>query len=133
MNSPRTFFGTAGEPVPAVDAEDLQTAYEILTDPRHRPAGAGPVGFSVDIFSRVCKAGADISAVAYRAMMLHLLPMVAREQIAPLMKDDGKFDANVYREFAGLPMTWLPQGSMRGGTPFDVNEFLRRLASGQGQ
>jgi hypothetical protein len=66
-------------------------------------------------------------------MMLHLLPKVAREQIAPLIKDDGKFDANVYHKFAGFPMTWLPQGSMRGGTPFDVNEFLRRVASSEGQ
>jgi hypothetical protein len=93
MNSPPTFFGPAGEPVPAVDAEDLQTAYEILTDPARRPAGGGTVGFSIHIFSRCCKAGADIPAVAYRAMMLQLLPMMAHEQIAPLMKDDGKFDA----------------------------------------
>jgi hypothetical protein len=103
--------------VPAVDAEDLQTAYEILTDPARRPAGGGTVGFSIHIFSRCCKAGADIPAVAYRAMMLQLLPMMAHEQIAPLMKDDGKFDALVYREFAGFPMTWLPQGSMPEGRP----------------
>jgi hypothetical protein len=30
MNALPSFFGTGGEPVPAVDAEDLQTAYEIL-------------------------------------------------------------------------------------------------------
>ena len=66
-------------------------------------------------------------------MMLQLLPMVAREQIAPLIKDDGKFETNVYHEFAGFPMTWSPQGSMRGETPFDVNEFLRRVVSGEGQ
>src|SRR6478672_6452895 len=85
FGSPRSFFGTAGEPVPAVDAEDLQTAYEILTDPAHRPAGGGSVGFSIHIFTRCGKAGADIPAVTYRAMMLQLLPMLAREQIAPLM------------------------------------------------
>ena len=49
MNSPPTFFGTAGEPVPAVDAGDLQTAYEILTDVN------GRTGFSIDKFIRACK------------------------------------------------------------------------------
>jgi hypothetical protein len=127
MNAMASLFGRAGEPVPTVDAEDLQTAYEILTDPAHRPAGGGQVGFSIDIFRRTCKAGADISAVTYRAMMLQLLPMVAREQVAPFVKEDGKFDAMVYREFAGFPMKWLPQGSMPAGTPFDLEEFLRRL------
>lgn len=91
--------------MPAVDAGDLQTAYEILTDPARRPAVNGRTGFSVDKFIRACKAGADIPAVAYRAMMLQLLPTVAREQIATLMKDDGKFDATVYHTFAGFPMT----------------------------
>ena len=119
--------------MPAVDAADLQTAYEILTDRARRPGGNGHAGFSIDKFIRACKAGADIPAVAYRAMMLQLLPKVAREHITPLMKDDGKFNANVYHEFAGFPMTWSPQESMRGGTPFDVNEFLRRVVSGQGQ
>jgi hypothetical protein len=66
-------------------------------------------------------------------MMLQLLPMVAREQIAPLIKESGKFDALVYREFAGFPMTWLSQGSMPAETPFDVEEFLRRVVSGQRQ
>jgi hypothetical protein len=112
-----------------VDAVDLQSVYEILTDRAHRSAGA----FSTRIFDGACRGGADISAVSYRAMMLQLLPMFAREQVAPLMKDDGKFDALVYREFAGFPMTWLPQGSAREGMPFDVDEFLRRLASGGGQ
>jgi hypothetical protein len=125
MNASPSFFGIAGEPVPAVDPEDLQTAYEILTDPAHRPAGA----YSTRIFDKACKAGADIPAVAYRAMMLQVLPMVAREQIASLTKDDGEFDTTVYREFARFPMTWLPQGSSREGMPFDVDEFLRRLAA----
>jgi hypothetical protein len=132
MNAMPSFFGTAGEAVPAVDAEDLQTAYEILTDRAHRPAGGGRAGFSIEVFSRACKAGADISAVSYRAMMLQLLPTLAHEQIGPLMKDDGKFDVMVYREFAGSPMTWLAQGSMRAEAPFDVEEFLRRLEAGRG-
>jgi|SRR5215470_4199031 len=129
MNASPRFFGTAGEPVPAVDAEDLQNAHEILTDRAHRRAGA----FSTRIFNRACKAGADISAVAYRAMILQLLPTIAREQVAPLTKEDGKFDALVYREFAGFPMEWLPQGSSREGMPFDVDEFLRRVAAGRGR
>ena len=133
MNASPTFFGTEGEPVPAVDAEDLKAAYEVLIDRTHQPPRNGRTGFSIDAFRRACKPGAHIPAVAYRAMMLQLLPTVAREQIAPLMKDDGKFDTNVYHEFAGFPMMWSSQGSVRGGTPFDVNEFLRRVAFGQGQ
>ena len=129
MHASPSFFGTSGEPVPVVDAEDLQTAYEILTDPAHRTAGA----FTTRIFDKACKPGADIPAVAYRAMILQVLPMLAREQIAPRMKEDGKFDPLVYREFGGFPMAWLPQGSPREGMPFDVDGFVRRLASDQGQ
>jgi hypothetical protein len=57
MNSPPTFFGTAGEPVLAVDAEDPQTAYEILTDPAHRPPSGGRGGFSIDFLIRLAKPG----------------------------------------------------------------------------
>jgi hypothetical protein len=32
MNASPSFFGTGGEPVPAVDAEDLQTVYDVETE-----------------------------------------------------------------------------------------------------
>ena len=79
-----------------------------------------------------CKPGADIPAVSYRCMMLQLLPMLAREPFAGFIKEGGKLDAAVYREFASFPMTWLGVGAPREGLPFDAEELLRRLSSEKG-
>ena len=55
MDVPPPFLGTPGEPVPAVDAEDLQAAHDILTNPARRPPGTSPSDVESTIRKRLRK------------------------------------------------------------------------------
>ena len=127
MHAPSPFLGSPGEPVPAVDADDLQAAYKLLTDPALRPSAGGSGTVSMYAFERACKPGANLAAVTFRAIMLQVLPMMVRGQASALLPNEGRFDEKAFGEFASFPMTWLPVGAPPNAMPFDVEEFLRRV------
>jgi hypothetical protein len=140
MDTHPPFFGQPGQPVPSVDPNDLKTVFEFFHETATQSQG-GQTGVSVEIFQRLCKPGADISAVTYRAMMLGSLtnPKLPeefsrfwKEQLAP-WTTDGHFDTVIYREFAQLPMEWMGLGVIRQGFPFDAELLLRRLRGSEGR
>jgi hypothetical protein len=137
MDTLPPLFGSPGQPVPSVDPDDLKIVYELFQDiERQNPEQQ--VGVDIGVFKEVCKPDADISALAYRSMMLRLLAGPApSKELEPHWKNtlapwthDGHLDAAVYREFAQLPMEWIGVGVVRQGPPFDAELLFRRLSEG---
>jgi len=120
MEQPPHFGGNAGEPVSQVDPDDLKAIWTFMEDSPANAAFATGVG----LLQRVCKPGADIEALSYRAMMLNVLTRHAGEQLAP-WSEDGRLDDQVFRAAARIQMKWMGVGIVRQGLPFDVNEFVR--------
>jgi hypothetical protein len=120
---PSRFGGKEGEPVPAVDPDDVKTVWQIgrQTQASH-PGKNVAVGF--DLMRQACKPGADVEAVAYRESLAWLIDQIAPEQLAPFMRE-GQPDDAVFRAAAKVPTEWMGVGVVREGPPFDVNEFLR--------
>jgi hypothetical protein len=113
-------FGEPGEPVPQVGPGDLKAIWVFFED---SPANAA-VATGVELLRQVCKPGADIGALSYRAMMLSLLTRNAHEQLKPYSKD-GRLDDGAIRAAARVQMEWMGVGIVRHDLPFDVNEFVR--------
>jgi hypothetical protein len=109
------FGGKPGEPVPQVDLEDFD-------DSSVRSGQAVATG--ADLLRQVCKPGADVEALSYRAMMLSLLTRHTQEQLAPWNRA-GKLDDVVLRTAAKIPMQWIGVGIEHRGLPFDVEDFMR--------
>ena len=78
---PPNFGGKPGELVPQVDPDDLKAAWKFL---ENSPAG---VATGEDLLRQLCKPGADVAAVGYRAGMLDLLTKVAPERLEPWSKE----------------------------------------------
>jgi hypothetical protein len=120
MEQPPQFGGEPGQPVPQVDPGDLKAAWKLFQD-----CGAnGAVGTGVDLLRQICKPGADMAAIGYRAAMLNLLTRVAPERLEPWCKD-GRLDDGVLRAAARVQLEWMGVGITRQGWPFDVEEFVR--------
>ena len=75
------FGGKPGEPVPAVDPEDLKTVWQIGTDVQANHPGT-QVAIGADLLKQACKPGADIQAVGYRASLVWMMSHMAPEQLA---------------------------------------------------
>jgi hypothetical protein len=118
VQEPPHFGGKPGEPVPAVDAEDLKTAWEIGRDAVPYGAAAG-----FDLMKQAFKPGADIQAVGYRTMFLWMMSQIASEKIARFTPE-GQPNDSVFYAAAKVPAEWMGVGIVRQGPPFDVNEFL---------
>lgn len=116
------FGGKPGEPVPAVDPEDLRIVWQIGKDIQAQHSGPKAVGGV--IFEQACKPGADVEAVFYRATQIWMIDHIAPELLAQFTRD-GQPDDAVFRAAAKVPMEWMGVGIVREGPPFDVNEFLR--------
>jgi hypothetical protein len=121
---PPSFGGNPDEQVPRVDPDDLKTVWQFRQGSLQR--SEWPVATGADFLRQLCKPGADVKALGYRAMMLSLLIQHAQEQLAP-WNTDGKLDDNVFRAAAEIPMQWIGVGIERLGLPFDVEDFMRRL------
>ena len=121
---PFSEFGKPGDPVAEVDADDLKAVWQLMNDREAGSAGERAIGFMV--FEAVCKPGADIQAVFYRAGMLSLLTQDAPDGPTLCMKE-GQLDLAVFRVVASIPMEWMGVGIVRHGSPFDIDEFFRRL------
>src|SRR5215469_7982728 len=95
QEEPPQFGGKPGEPVPAVDPEDLRIACQIQRAAQANSPGKN-VAVDVDAFKQACKPGSDIQAVVYRNMLLSLISRIAAEQLAPFMQD-GQPKDSVFR------------------------------------
>jgi hypothetical protein len=126
QQEPPQFGGKPGEPVPAVDPEDLKAAWQISRDAEARRPGEH-VAVGIEVVKQACKPDSDIQAVVYRNMLLSLISHIAAEQLAPFMQDGEPNDC-VFRAAATIPADWMGMGVTRDGPPFNVNEFLRLCA-----
>src|ERR1700682_1262909 len=120
LQEPPRYGGKPGEPVPAVDPQDVKTVWQIGRDAQANHVGA--VG--VDLMKHACKPGADIEAVCYRAGLVWLITQIAPEDLARFTRE-GQPDDAVFRAAAKVPAEWIGVGIVQQGPPFDVNEFLR--------
>ena len=116
VSEPPEFGGNAGEPVPAVDPEDLKIVLQITKDVQARNPRAA---IGAEIFQQACKPGADVEAVTYRSWLIGLA-----NQFAPGHLERFADDALCHAA-AKVPAQWMGVGIVRNGLPFDVNEFLR--------
>ena|SRR5207247_1890550 len=80
------FGGKPGEPVPQVDPDDLKAVWEINHEVQTSHPGERVTGISV--LEHACKPGADVKAVAYRAMILGLRACVGGFGAALLLRWD---------------------------------------------
>ena len=130
LRNPPSFGGSAGEPVPEVDPQDLKTIWHEGRDLQARHPGQN-VATGVDLMKAICKPGANVQAVWYRSSMIWVLNQFAQGQLAPWVKDEQVSDA-VFQTMAKLPMEWVGHAE-RKGLPFDVEEFFLRLREGSVQ
>jgi len=123
LQEPPRFGGKPGEPVPAVDPQDVKTVWQIGREAQINHEGKN-VAVGVDIMKHACKPGADIEAVSYRAAFAWLITQIAPEHLARFTRE-GQPDDAVFRAAAKVPAEWIGVGIVQQGPPFDVNEFLR--------
>jgi hypothetical protein len=114
-------WGKPGQPVPPVDASDIEAAYTVYQSAQQCSGGGTLVG--LEILERVCSAGANIKAVGYRVLWLGLMTSESNE-LALLKKD---VDDTVFRAIATIPMHWTEIGLELNGPPFDLEDYRRRL------
>jgi hypothetical protein len=116
------FGGKAGEAVPQVDPSDMKALWKLGEDSRKRHPEGG-VAIGVNLMQALCKPGANVMAISYRASMIGILQHLAPEMMDPLIQD--KLDA-VLAAASEIPMKWIG-GAVREGWPFDPDDFIRRV------
>jgi hypothetical protein len=118
-------YGRAGEPVPQVDPSDLKALWTLYEESRKRnPKGGVMIGRS--LMQDLCKPGADVTAISYRATKLELFRHILPDTIEPLIQD--KLDA-VLKAASEIPMVWIGATVYHGWT-FDPEDFVRRVREG---
>lgn len=117
-------LGNPGEPVAAVDPEDLKSFWQRTRDLQAAYPDQS-VGVTFEAVGSMCVPGANPAAVWYRSAMIFGLQRVAPEQLAPWVKDEEVSDA-VFRVMGTIPMEWIGHTD-REGFPFDIEEFFLRL------
>jgi len=120
-------MGTPGEPVPPVDAADLNSVWSEFKELRAQ----GKVVTGMGLLERVCSSGADMRAVGFRFMQLGLLTTVYPEmlpqlsQLAPIVQN-GELTETALKVGARFPMKWLAVG-VEGQMPFDLEAFIAEV------
>ena len=70
-------YGVAGEPVPQVDPSDLKALWALGEESRKTHSEGGAM-IGMSLMQALCKPGANVTAVNYRAnkieMLRHILP-----------------------------------------------------------
>lgn len=130
------FIGKPGTPVPEVDPADVKAVWAYGQDTR-RQYPKGRVFTTMEVFGSVCKPGANISAVVYRAQKLGMLRQIVSmlsesahesacefKRLVPLL--DEKLEASS-AVAATIPMEWIGVAVPREGLPFDLDDYLRRI------
>lgn len=72
----------------------------------------------------LCKPGANIDAIGYRATFFWLMTQIAPQQFAAFTKDGVPINA-AFHAAAKVPAEWMGAGVVRHSPPFDLNEFIR--------
>lgn len=121
--TPPSFGGNPGEPVPEADPDDVKTMWEMGRDVQAAHPGEH-VAIGSEVFRAVCKPGANIVATGYRASFISLMDHFPPPQWAELTKE-GRPSEAVFRAIATVPMEWVGVGIVREGPPFDFEKFLR--------
>jgi hypothetical protein len=111
--------------VPPVDPADLRRVWEMQ---REFQASVGEQRTAIDgeSYKRVCSARANVSAVWYRVSQIRLLQVLG--MLAPWIHDGRLADA-VFKIAATFPMEKIPIGVPRRRLPFDVQEFISKVAA----
>ena len=71
----------------------------------------------------LCKPGANVTAVSYRANKIEMLRHILPDIMDPLIQD--KLDA-VFKAASEIPMKWIGR-RVHQGWPFDPDDFVRRV------
>jgi hypothetical protein len=115
-------YGRAGEPVPQVDPSDMKALWALYEDSRKRhPEGGVMIGRR--LMQALCKPGADVTAISYRATKLELLRHILPDIMEPLIQE--KLDG-VLKAVSEIPMKWIGAKVHHGWT-FDPEDFLHRV------
>src|SRR5579862_3654166 len=117
-------LGNPGEPVAEVDPDDLKTFWQETRNLQARHPGQN-VSMGLHVMKAIFKPGANLPALWYRSVMIHVLNRCMQERLAPWVKDEDLSDA-VVRTMATIPMEWIGHTD-HAGLPFDVEEFFHRL------
>jgi hypothetical protein len=117
------FLGKAGELVPAVDPDDIKAVWKLRREHEARFQGKR-VGIGRGLVESICKAGADVRAVCYRATMLQLIQRFAPEKLVSWLTPEGEPSETVFQATAQVAMTWIPEGGQQG-LPIDEEQFFR--------
>jgi len=65
-------FGRAGEQVPQVDPSDMKTLWALGEDSRKTHPDGGVI-IGVEVMRALCKPGANVTAISYRAGKIEML------------------------------------------------------------
>ena len=121
----RTNWGTAGQPVAAVEVEDLRTAWRISAELRQKLLDDGKIDSDTHLgMDWMCfkdQFKSDLPAVSFRWMLLGLASYF---QSPENVKNGWKAEPSeaVFKATATFPMTWPTHDSEK--LPFDVGSFL---------
>ena len=115
-------FGRAGEPVPQVDPSDIKALWAMGEESR-KTHPEGGVFIGVEVMRALCKPGANVTAVNYRAVKIEMLRRILPDVMEPLIQE--KLDA-VLKAASEIPMTWIG-ATVHHGWTFDPDDFVRRV------
>src|SRR6266480_2286315 len=83
-------YGDAGSPVPQVDPADMRALWDLAEDTKKRhPEGGVMIGRN--LMQGLCKPGANVTAVSYRAGKIEMLRLILPDVMEPVIQD--KLDA----------------------------------------
>jgi len=110
--------------VPEVDPEDLKTVWRFF---KPQIGGHAPrVGFE-RLLKRLCKPGADLQALRYRAWMMSLVAMIIQtQQLAP--DEAGTLDMKVFTAMAKIPLEWMGEEEVTADGAVHSATANRRLS-----
>jgi hypothetical protein len=127
-SKPPQFGGEPGTPVPEVDAEDVKAVRRQYLEIEQDHPGR-QVAIGMELLKNVCKPGANIEAVYYRHAQLHVLKIIAEQNVIPKLSLDtittnGDFKDSAFEAISKVPMQWMGDVPMQG-LPFDLERFLQ--------
>ena len=120
---PRELFGhgRVGEPVSQMVPADMKALWVLLENSRKAHPEGGLIGRSLK--RALCKPGANMTAVRYRANRIEMLRRILPDSMEPLIQD--KLDA-VLKAASEFPMKWIG-ATVHHGWTFDPDDFVRRV------
>ena len=105
--------------MPEVNPVDLKALWQQQQEVQARHPGE-QVATGMSLAEQICKPGADIQALGYRATMLWLLSQIAPERFAAFTKDGQPIDA-AFRAAAKVSVEWMGEGLTHQGHSMSTN------------